>query len=77
MGRVGDYVTVVRTILKVVLVYDRHDGRLSFMLSVCWVADLSDAPYSDVIPFWMTDGISIGFRRIFIYISFLGGVHPK
>jgi hypothetical protein len=28
MGRVGDYVFVVTTTLKVVLVYDRHDGRL-------------------------------------------------
>ena len=28
MGRVGDYVFVVMTTLKVVLVYDCHDGRL-------------------------------------------------
>jgi hypothetical protein len=28
MGRVGDYVFVVRMTLKVILVYDRRDGRL-------------------------------------------------
>ena len=46
-------------------------------LSVTWAVATSDAPYSVVVSLWTTDGIPIGFWRVFRAISFSRRAQPK